>query len=134
MALARALTQDMIASAAQQSTLKKVLDEYDKEIAILRENGKFNGIPKTVTALALKTLTIDYGSEATGTADDAGVVELSTTFSSGRAKSSTVTCTGNNGDVMQAATTRLSRRLTTTPLWRGWKPSPKEERKPELVT
>jgi len=77
MALARALTQDMIAPAARQSTLKKVLDEFDKEIAVLRENGKFDEISKAVTALALKTLTIDYGSEATGTADDAGVVELS---------------------------------------------------------
>lgn len=77
MALARALTQDMIAPAARQNTLKKVLDGFDKEIAALKENGKFDEISKAVTALALKTLTIDYGSEATGTADDAGVVELS---------------------------------------------------------
>ena len=60
MALARALTQDMIAPAARQNTLKKVLDEFNKEIAALKESGKFDETSKAITELALKTLTIDY--------------------------------------------------------------------------
>jgi type III restriction enzyme len=77
MALARALTQDMIAPGARQSTLKKVLDEFAKEVSALKESGKFDEVSKAVTALALKTLTIDYGSDATGTTDNAETVELS---------------------------------------------------------
>lgn len=77
MALARALTQDMIAPGARQSTLKKVLDEFAKEVSTLKESGKFDEVSKAVTALALKTLTIDYGSDATGTTDNAETVELS---------------------------------------------------------
>jgi type III restriction enzyme len=77
MALARALTQDMIAPGARQSTLKKVLDEFAKEVSALKESGKFDEVSKAVTALALKTLTIDYGSDTTGTTDNAETVELS---------------------------------------------------------
>jgi type III restriction enzyme len=77
-ALARALTQDMIAPEARKSTLKKVLDEFEKEIALLKESGKFNEISKAVTGLALRTLTIDYGSSTSGTAGNATeIVELS---------------------------------------------------------
>jgi type III restriction enzyme len=76
MALARALTQDMIAPNARLSTLKKVLDEFDKEIAAVKESGKYDEIEKAVTALALKTLTIDYGTDTASTAD-ANTVELS---------------------------------------------------------
>jgi type III restriction enzyme len=75
MTLARALTQDMIAPNARRSTLTKVLDEFDKEIAALKESGKYDDIEKAVTALALKTLTIDYGSDTASTAD-ADTVEL----------------------------------------------------------
>jgi type III restriction enzyme len=77
MALARALTQDMIAPGARSSTLKKVLSEFEKEIAALKENGKYDEISKAVTALVLRTLTIDYGSDIAGTTDDAETVELS---------------------------------------------------------
>ena len=55
-ALARALTQDMIAPEARKSTLKKVLDEFEKEIALLKESGKFDEISKAVTGLALSCL------------------------------------------------------------------------------
>lgn len=77
MALARALTQDMIAPEAQKNTLEKVLDEFDKEIITLQDSGKFDALAKTVTALALKTLTIDFGSETIDTTEDAETVELS---------------------------------------------------------
>lgn len=77
-ALARALTQDMIAPEARKSTLKKVLDEFEKEIAELKESGKFDAIAKAVKGLALRTLTIDYGSSTASTPDDtAEIVELS---------------------------------------------------------
>lgn len=76
MALARALTQDMIAPQARQITLKKVLDEFDKEIAAIKGNGNFTEIAHAVTALALRTLTIDYGSNAEGTTGDVETVEL----------------------------------------------------------
>jgi type III restriction enzyme len=76
MALVRALTQDMIAPNARLSTLKKILDEFDKKIAALKESGKYDEIEKAVTALALKTLTIDYGMDTASTAD-ADTVELS---------------------------------------------------------
>jgi type III restriction enzyme len=75
MALARALTQDMIAPQARQSTLKMVLDEFDKEITALKESGSFEATAKAVTALALKTLTIEYGTDTTSTAE-AETVEL----------------------------------------------------------
>lgn len=78
MALARALTQDMIAPAARHSTLKKVLDEFNKEIDALKKSGKFDETAKAITALALKTLTIDYyESDNESTAGDAETVELS---------------------------------------------------------
>ena len=77
MALARALTQDMISPGARQSILKKVLDEFAKEVSALKESGKYDEVSKAVTALALKTLTIDYGSDATGTTDNAETIELS---------------------------------------------------------
>jgi type III restriction enzyme len=76
MALARALTQDMIAPQSRQSTLKKVLDEFDKEVSALRDSGQFDSIAKAVKALALRTLTIDYGTDTASTAD-AETVELS---------------------------------------------------------
>ncbi|MDR3364556.1 MAG: DEAD/DEAH box helicase family protein [Clostridiales Family XIII bacterium] len=76
MALARALTQDMIAPDARRSALKKVLDKFDEEIAALRESGKYDEIERAVTALALKTLTIDYGTDMASTADSE-TVELS---------------------------------------------------------
>lgn len=77
-ALARALTQDMIAPEARKSILKKVLDEFEKEISELKNSGKFDSIAKAVTGLALRTLTIDYGSSAASTPDDtAEIVELS---------------------------------------------------------
>ena len=60
MALARALTQDMIAPAARQHTLKKLLDRFDEEIDALKKSGGFDEASKTISALALKTLTIDY--------------------------------------------------------------------------
>ncbi|MDR0673755.1 MAG: DEAD/DEAH box helicase family protein [Zoogloeaceae bacterium] len=69
MALARALTQDRIAPDTRPATLKKVLDEFDKEIAAIKASGKFDGTAKAVTALALKTLTIDYGADTASTAD-----------------------------------------------------------------
>ena len=77
MALARALTQDMISPGARSNTLKEVLSEFEKEIAALKDNGKYAEISKAVTALALRTLTIDYGSDTAGTADDSETVELS---------------------------------------------------------
>jgi type III restriction enzyme len=78
MALARALTQDMIAPAARQNTLKKVLDEFDKEVSALKASGKFDETAKAITALALKTLTIDYYEGDNGsTAEGAEIVELS---------------------------------------------------------
>jgi type III restriction enzyme len=78
MALARALTQDMIAPSARQSTLKKVLDEFYKEVDTLKKSGKFDETAKAITALALKTLTIDYyESDKKDTAEGAEIVELS---------------------------------------------------------
>jgi len=77
MALARALTQDMIAPDARSSTLKMVLTEFEKEIATLKESGKFAEIAKAVTALALRTFTIDYGSDKESTDNSAEIVELS---------------------------------------------------------
>jgi type III restriction enzyme len=77
MALARALTQDMITPGARSNTLKKVLSEFENEIAVLKKNGKYAEISKAVTALALRTLTIDYGSDTAGISDDAETVELS---------------------------------------------------------
>ncbi|MDR0821947.1 MAG: hypothetical protein LBN40_05745 [Oscillospiraceae bacterium] len=76
MALARALTQDMIAPQSRQSTLKKVFDEFDKEVSALRDSGQFDSIAKAVKALALRTLTIEYGTDTASTAD-AETVELS---------------------------------------------------------
>lgn len=77
-ALARALTQDMIAPKARKSALKKVLDKFEAEIAALKESGKFEEISKAVTGLALRTLTIDYGSSAEGTTGSGTeIVELS---------------------------------------------------------
>ena len=77
-ALARALTQDMIAPEARKSTLKRVLDEFESEIAELKKSGKFEEISKAVTGLALRTLTIDYGSGAEGTTYNISeIVELS---------------------------------------------------------
>ena len=77
-ALARALTQDMIAPESRKSTLKKVLDEFEKEIDGLKESGKFDEIDKAVTDLALRTLTIDYGSDTIGITDEASeIIELS---------------------------------------------------------
>lgn len=77
MALARALTQDMIASEARKSTMKKLLDEFEKEINALKESGKFAEISEAVTALALRALTLEYGTEVLGEVDTTGVVELS---------------------------------------------------------
>jgi len=62
-ALARALTQDMISPEARKSTLKKVLDKFEQELAVLKESGKFEEIDKAVTGLAIRALTFDYGSE-----------------------------------------------------------------------
>jgi type III restriction enzyme len=76
-ALARALTHDMIVPAARKNTLKKVLDEFEKEIVALKESGKFDEISKSVTGLALRTLTIDYGSDSAATSGAAEIVELS---------------------------------------------------------
>lgn len=64
-ALARALTQDMIAPEARRNALKAVLQQFDTEIATLKSSGKFEEIEKTVTAFSLQTLTINYGSEIT---------------------------------------------------------------------
>jgi type III restriction enzyme len=77
MALARALTQDMIAPDARLATLKKVLSEFEKEVSALKESGKYAEISNTVTALALRTLTIDYGNDTVRTTDDAEIIELS---------------------------------------------------------
>ena len=77
MALARALTQDGIDPDALKSVLETVLAEFDKEIAALKASGKFDEISKAVTALALRALVIEYGSDATGAADAAETVELS---------------------------------------------------------
>jgi len=76
MALARALTQDMISLEARRNTLKKVLAVFDKEIAALKDSGKYEEISTNVKALALKTLTIDYGSDTAGTSIVSDVVEL----------------------------------------------------------
>ena len=62
-ALARALTQDMIAPGARKTMLKKLLDEFEKEITALRESGKFETISKATTGFGLYSLTIDYGSD-----------------------------------------------------------------------
>ena len=77
MALARALTQDMIAPGLRSNTLKKVLSEFENEIAALKESGKYNEVSTAVMALMLRTLTIDYGSDTAGTTDDSETVELS---------------------------------------------------------
>ena len=77
MALARALTQDSISLDARENTLKNVLAEFDKELAILKESGKLDEISKAVTALAMRMLIIDYGSDASGSADAAETVEIS---------------------------------------------------------
>ena len=77
MALARALTQDMIAPEARPSTLKSVMAAFEKEISALKENGKFAEISKLVTALALKSLTIDYGTDNEGTTNTTDIIELS---------------------------------------------------------
>jgi type III restriction enzyme len=62
-ALARALTQDMIAPGARKTLLKKLLNEFEKEITALRESGKFETISKATTGFGLYSLTIDYGSD-----------------------------------------------------------------------
>ncbi|MDR0673109.1 MAG: DEAD/DEAH box helicase family protein [Zoogloeaceae bacterium] len=78
-ALARALTHDMIAPEARKNALDEALDTFDKEIAALKESGKFDEIAKAVTELSLRTMTIDYGGDTADAADDdsARVVELS---------------------------------------------------------
>jgi len=77
-ALARALTQDMIAPGARKNILKKVLNQFEQEIAALKASEKFDAINKAVTGLALRTLTIDYGGEAIGGIDEISeVIELS---------------------------------------------------------
>ena len=76
MALARALTQDMIAPRARQSVLKKVLDEFEKEISAIKETGGYDVIANAATALALRTLTIEYASNSDGTSSDTETVEL----------------------------------------------------------
>jgi len=64
--LARALTRDMILPEARKSTLNKVLDKFEQEIAVLKESGAFEDINKAVTGLAIRALTFDYGSEEIG--------------------------------------------------------------------
>lgn len=77
-ALARALTQDMIAPEVRRSTLKKLLDEFTKEIVALKESGKFDEIEKAVTGLAVKMLTISYTAEEDDIPQDAEkLVQLS---------------------------------------------------------
>jgi len=76
-ALARALTQDMI-SDARKTTLKKVLDEFENELSKLKISGRFDEINKTVAGLALRTLTIDYGRKMESTTNDISeIIELS---------------------------------------------------------
>lgn len=78
MALARALTQDMIAPEARKSVLNMILDEFEGELVSMKESGNFDVISSAVTDLAMRTLTIDYGSGTAGTATDtAELVELS---------------------------------------------------------
>ena len=77
MALARALTQDMVSPGERSKTLALVLTEFENEINGLKKSGKFADISKAVTALALRSLTIDYGRESIGTSNSADIVELS---------------------------------------------------------
>ncbi len=77
-ALARALTHDMISPDARKNALTNVLDEFDKEITALRDSGTFADIEKAVTGFALRTFTIDYTDEtATQDENSAGLVTLS---------------------------------------------------------
>lgn len=76
-ALARALTQDMIAPQARRTTLNKVLDEFEKEILTLKDSGKFDEISKMITGLTLRTHVIDYNSDTENAIDSNEIVELS---------------------------------------------------------
>lgn len=77
-ALARALTQDRIAPQARKSTLKAVLDKFEAELDAMKQSGDFDSSAKAVTALSLRTLTIDYRGGGPGEASGASKsVELS---------------------------------------------------------
>lgn len=62
-ALARALTQDMIVPTARKTALNKLLDEFDREISNLRASGKFDDIAKAHAGFMLNSFTINYGSD-----------------------------------------------------------------------
>ena len=62
-ALARALTQDMIVPTARKTALNKLLDEFDSEISKLRVSGKFDELAKALTGFTLSSFTINYGSD-----------------------------------------------------------------------
>lgn len=77
-ALARALTQDRIAPQARKSTLKRVLDKFEAELTAMKQSGRFDTSAAAVTALFLRTLTIDYRDGDAGKASSAvKTVELS---------------------------------------------------------
>jgi type III restriction enzyme len=73
-ALARALMLDDIASDVRKNTLNKMLDQFEQEVAALKSSEKFDEIDKVATELAIRTLTIDYGKEASSDADRAAKV------------------------------------------------------------
>jgi type III restriction enzyme len=77
MALARALTHDMIAPNAGDITLKKILDTFDKEILTIKKTGKFDELSKSFKDFALKTLTIEYRVNSTSASGTDNTVELS---------------------------------------------------------
>jgi len=77
MALARALTHDMIAPDAGQKTLQKILDAFDREILAMKKSGKFDELSKSFKDFALKTLTIEYSGDSTSAQSTANTLELS---------------------------------------------------------
>lgn len=77
-ALARALTQDMIVPEARKIALNDVLEEFEKEIAALKKSGKFAEIEKAVTGIALRTLTIEnYRNTTNQDVDSVEIIPLS---------------------------------------------------------
>ena len=77
MALARALTQDMISPNARQNTLDIVLNEFDKEVSVLKKTGKFLEISKSFKDLILRSYTIEYRDDLPKPANSKETVELS---------------------------------------------------------